>query len=178
MPASFVHLALRFADVVTSRPLGPAERGAVDRHLGDERLSDLFFEQPVADQRHGLDSALSVLAASRPDLVRAAMLHDIGKRHASLGPLGRTAASLAIRTGIGLTPRFEVYRDHGSLGAVELAGQDCTVVEFARHHHGTRPASIAPEDWAVLQRADRPRSLYRRPVSTSIEMTPPEPHIS
>ena len=159
MPGRWSHLALRFVDVVTSRPLDEAERARVRQWLASPGEEAGFFAQSDADQRHGYASAISATAATpgRSEVVRAALLHDIGKRHAQLGPLARTAASIAIRLGLPLGPRWELYRDHGSLSAAELAGAEPLVIEFARHHHGDRPDSISPEDWAVLVEADAAR---------------------
>ncbi len=118
-----------------------------------------FFAQAAADQRHGYASAQVAVAAApgRRDLVRAALLHDIGKRHAALGPTARSAASVAIRLGLPLPARWKLYRDHGSLSAAELAGAEPIVIEFARHHHGSRPSSIPADDWDLLVRADAAR---------------------
>jgi hypothetical protein len=51
-----------------------------------------------------------------------------------------------------------LYRDHGDTGSWELAalGSDRLIVDFARHHHGKRPASIPEETWEVLMVADQP----------------------
>lgn len=156
MPGRWGHLTARFFDVVTSRSLDGRESQAVRRWAGPS-LHDAFFAQPVADQRHGYEAALYVLsrAPDRPDLLRAALLHDIGKRHARLGAVGRVIASLALRLRLPLTPRLALYRDHGVLGAAEMAGEASVVVEFARHHHGARPQSISVDDWDVLLAADR-----------------------
>lgn len=145
--------------MVTSHPLDPAERAAVREWLVSPSEMDGFFSQSGADQRHGYGSALHVLgvAPARTDLVRAALLHDIGKRHARLGTLGRSAASIAIRLGLPLPAGWALYRDHGALSAAELAGAEPAVVEFARHHHGERPATITPADWQILVRADGAR---------------------
>lgn len=161
MPGKWGHLTARFFDVVTSRPLDPGERQAVRRWIGDGPCLEAFFAQPVADQRHGYQAGLHVLARSpeRKDLLRAAVLHDIGKRHARLGSLGRVVASVVLRLGLPLTPRLALYRDHGVLAAAEMSGEADVVVEFARHHHSRRPASIPADEWAVLQAADRARSL-------------------
>lgn len=159
MPGTWTHLAARFYDVTTSRALEKGERDAVRRWLPSAELREAFFAQTPADQRHGFTAALHVVARhpDRPDLIRAALVHDIGKRHASLGPLGRVAASLAIRLRLPLTSRFALYRDHGKLGAAELAGEEPVVVEFARHHHESRPSTIAQVEWDVLVESDRAR---------------------
>lgn len=158
-PGGWGHLALRFADVVTSKALSPSERSAAEGWLVSDTERRAFFDQPVADQRHGYGSALVVKAErpDRPDLVRAALLHDVGKRHADLGAIGRVLASVAIRLRLPLTPRWTAYRDHGELAAAELVGAEPIVTDFARHHHGRRPPTIDAEDWAALIRADTAR---------------------
>ncbi len=160
MPGAWTHLAARFYDFVTAAPLAPAERDTVAAWLVEGVAANAFFAQPRADQRHGFHAALHVVAEApgRLDLIRAALLHDVGKRHAGLGAAARVMASLAIRLGVPLGPRFALYRDHGMIAAAELGDVEALVVEFARHHHATRPASIDPEDWALLKAADRART--------------------
>ena len=157
MPGSPGHLTRRFFDVVLARPLSPAERAEVGVWLTPGE-SDLFFAQSDPDQRHGYSAAASVLAEAPVDrsLVRAAMLHDVGKRHARLGVLGRVLASLLILARAPLSARFAAYRDHGPVGAAEMEalGSEALVVDFARHHHGDRPTSIDPDAWRVLWQAD------------------------
>ncbi len=92
----------------------------------------------------------------RRDLVRAALLHDIGKRQAGLGALGRSLASAHSKLGGVAKGKWRSYMEHGPAGAVELdiLGAEPIVVDFARHHHGERPDSISGEDWTLLQAAD------------------------
>ncbi|MBM3696238.1 MAG: HD domain-containing protein [Actinobacteria bacterium] len=160
------HLARRFFAVLTAGPLQPGEQAEVARWLRPAERP-LFWSQPPADQRHGLDGARAVLARrpERPDLVRAALLHDVGKRHSSLGTLRRTLVTVAAALGLPLRGRFAAYRDHGPIGAGDLAeaGAEALVVEFARHHHAARPAGIPRDDWEVLQRADHERKPPRPP---------------
>ena len=99
----------------------------------------------------------SVAEPHRPDLVRAALLHDVGKRHANLGAVGRVLATLAIRLRLPLTPRWRLYRDHGRLAAAELGDEEPVVIEFARHHQIGRPPTIPAADWDILASADRAR---------------------
>lgn len=156
------HLTARFFDVITSRALNRDEVDAVRRWAGSGPAVDAFFGQPPADQRHGFAAALHVASRvpDRPDLVRAALLHDIGKRHAGLGAVGRVFVSLALGMHLPLTPRLALYRDHGLLAAAEMAGEEPVVVDFARHHHGDRPPSIPAGEWELLRAADRARAPF------------------
>jgi putative nucleotidyltransferase with HDIG domain len=153
------HLFLRFFDVLFSRTLTADERGTV---LGWLRPAEeeIFFAQGRADQRHGYNAASSVVASEIDDLstVRAALLHDVGKRHARLGPIGRSIASILIGFDVPLTRRMVAYRDHGPVAAEELDDLGCEeiVVAFARNHHGERPNSLAQETWDILLKADGP----------------------
>jgi putative nucleotidyltransferase with HDIG domain len=97
-------------------------------------------------------------------VIRAALLHDIGKRHSRLGVIGRSLASVAIRLHLPLTRRFRLYRDHGGLGADELARAGCAplIVEFARGHHASRPPWVAQSTWDLLLAADQPTKTRSR----------------
>lgn len=167
MPGSFGHLATRFFDYLRAARLTESERQAVTSMLTAAE-SRIFFEQSQKDQAHGFDAALVVLDSGQSTAVRlrAALLHDVGKRNARLGVLGRVAASMLIKLGLPLTKRFKLYRDHGPVGAADLeaAGSPSLVVEFARAHHSSRPGTLSEEDWALLQSADVPSNarLARR----------------
>ena len=159
MPGSLSHLIGRFFDVLLARPLDQAERAAVEEWL-DSSQSEVFFSQPDSDQRHGYNAALVVLSAADADAstVRAALLHDVGKRHAALGVVGRSVVSVLIRVGLPLPRRGRLYRDHGEIAARELGELGCEplVVAFALHHHGERPPAIPLPIWELLQLADEP----------------------
>jgi hypothetical protein len=167
MPGSFGHLATRFFDYLRAARLSEAERQTVMSLLTEEE-SRIFFEQSQKDQAHGFDAALVILDSgqSTAGRLRAALLHDVGKRNARLGLLGRVAASIFIKLGLPLTKRFKLYRDHGLVGAADLeaAGSPSLVVECARAHHSSRPSVLSEEDWALLQSADVPANarLARR----------------
>jgi hypothetical protein len=159
VPGSPGHLAHRFLDVLLSRPLTPDERSRVESWLSP-MTALVFFSQAPSDQRHGYHAATVVIGAGVEDrtVIRAALLHDVGKRHAGLGVLGRTIVSLLILLRLPLPRRARYYRDHGELGSAELATLGCEplVVLFARHHHQSRPPDVEAETWDLLQTADQP----------------------
>jgi HD domain-containing protein len=152
------HLASRLVSVVLAKGLKPGEVDEIGFWLSREE-GKAFFAQPGYDQRHGLESARHVLRRlpQREDLVRAALLHDIGKRHSDLGPLGRSLASIHAKLGGTARGRWRSYLEHGQWAGAELQtlGAEPIVVDFARHHHGERPESIAEAEWALLQAADK-----------------------
>ncbi|MGI9609585.1 MAG: hypothetical protein ACR2NL_04745 [Acidimicrobiia bacterium] len=154
-PAHAVHLMRRAIGSIRPRPLSPRGEAEVAGLL-DDRLAALFWEQPVMDQRHAIDAARLVLAR-RPgarDLAAAALLHDVGKRHARLGVFGRVVATLLGLVRIPAPGRLGIYLDHARLGAEDLAGADELVVAYARHQDGDRPAAIPVDSWALLKEAD------------------------
>lgn len=159
MPGSFGHLAARFFDYLLARPLDDSERVWVSDRL-EESEAELFFAQSDRDQAHGHHAGRVVAAAipDQPVAIRAALLHDVGKRHSRLGVVGRVVASLLQKLRLPMTKRMALYRDHPDIGAAELleAGSPGPVVEFARHHHGKRPPGIDATTWEVLQLSDRP----------------------
>ncbi|HEX2369294.1 MAG TPA: HD domain-containing protein [Acidimicrobiia bacterium] len=143
--------------MASADPLDEDETVFVEGLLGGSEAV-LFWEQPPADQRHAYRAARVVegQARDRVDLARAALLHDVGKRHAQLGIFGRVLASLLRQVGLRGSGRIARYLDHPAIGGAELeeAGSDRLVIEFALHHHGDRPGTIQPDDWALLVAAD------------------------
>jgi hypothetical protein len=151
------HLVRRFFDVASSDPLDEDETVFVQGLLGGSEAV-LFWEQNAADQRHAYRAARVVegRARDRVDLARAALLHDVGKRHAKLGIIGRVLASLLRQFGLRGSGRVARYLDHPAIGGTELeeAGSNQLVIDFALHHHSDRPGTIQPDDWALLVEAD------------------------
>jgi hypothetical protein len=149
------HLITRTAGSVRARPLTPREEAEVAGLL-DDRWAALFWAQPVMDQRHAIDAARFVLTA-RPgdrDLARAALLHDVGKRHARLGVPGRVAATVLALLGLPAPGRLGVYLDHARLGADDLAGAGELIEAYARHQDDGRPEAVPAPAWALLKEAD------------------------
>lgn len=157
------HLVGRFFDVLTAKPLTESERLAVMSWL-PARFAEVFFAQGDPDQRHGYHAAQSVVAQGfGDDVIVAALMHDVGKRQSRLGVIHRSLATLMVLLHLPLTRRMAAYRDHGLLAAEELKllHASSLVVDFARHHHGSRPGSIESRIWDALQVADRPPKALR-----------------
>ena len=118
----------------------------------------LYWSQQVADQRHGLETAHK-LAEIKPDdleLIRAGLLHDVGKSVIRISAFGRTIATLLDLTGLPMSSRYRKYRDHGPIGAEVLAalGAEPLVVDFARQHPAPGPVGTDPARWEMLLAAD------------------------
>jgi hypothetical protein len=114
----------------------------------------LYAAMPTGDRRHAVDGARataeSVPEPFRTDAVEAALVHDVGKRHARLGVVGRSFA-----TGIGWVVRGDArrtalagrqgwlgragrYLRHDPVGAAEVeaaGGSPLAVAWTAGHHH-------------------------------------------
>jgi len=152
-----LHLIRRFVWTLRARPLNPGEQ-AVAAAVVRPGEREAFWSQGPADQRHAVETALRVMAAApgRPDLARAALLHDVAKRHARLGPIGRSLATVAGVLRLPAGRRWSTYLDHGPVAADELAaaGAEPLVVAYARHHHRGRPDGVAEDDWRILTAAD------------------------
>jgi hypothetical protein len=156
LPGSWSHLTRRFLWSLRVDPLSPEELDEVGCWISGDLLG-AFLDQSEADRRHGLDGARVVAATGgRHELVVAALVHDIGKRHARLGVVGRSLASALSLLRLPTPGRLGTYLDHGRRGADELTalGWSGLVVDFARSHHAARPSHIDPHDWDVLVAAD------------------------
>jgi len=156
-PGRPAHLVRRFFGSLATRWPPPTDQLWVASLLSHD-LARLFWAQPVADLAHGVAAARRVAAGTleRDDLVRAALLHDIGKRHSRLGVVGRSLASIMAILRLPVRGRCAAYLGHGDLGGADLeaAGTEPLTVAFARHHHGSRPQGIVQHDWDLLVRAD------------------------
>ena len=144
----FRHLARRFFGVLSAR-VEPSELSILDRYFSASERH-LFLRMRIADQRHSLDLCGRLIrdGHSDPDLIRAALLHDVGK---AFGPLplpfrvafalcrmadSRLAAWLAHPDRPGLFLPFQIAGNHAAIGAraAEQAGSNSTVVRLIAGH--------------------------------------------
>lgn len=131
------------------RPPGPSELANAERLLSSPELT-LFLQLPIPDQNHSL-RVLDILQNAGEedlDLLKAALLHDVGK---SLYPLRRWERIFAVLMGAflpaaarkwgreeprGLHRSLVVIQQHPDWGARLLAeaGSSQRVIELVRYH--------------------------------------------
>jgi hypothetical protein len=159
-------LAGRFFSALV--PFGPTPS---DESWARDQLSDgeqaLWHRMSGPDRRHAIGVARHTIGLldpdqARPEVIAAALLHDVGKVEASFGTLARvwiTLAALAVgRTRVlrwagepseGDRPsaraRVGLYLTHDRLGAqlLEDAGSRTFTVSWAAEHH------LPPEQWTI-----------------------------
>ncbi len=142
----------------------PAEQAAVIAYLSPEQAC-LFRLMDRCDRRHCLDVFYTLRDAGCRDelLLRAALLHDVGKVGSGLTVWHRVAvvllasirpAWLTCLAGDGRRWRrpFAVHMHHPELGARLVAAAGCRpeVVDLIRRHHDPRPddARLVLLQWA------------------------------
>ncbi len=141
--------ARQFYRALTARPLGATERQAVSTLLSPAQQS-LFQQMRTRDQRHSFQVMCTLVerGQSDPDLLTAALLHDVGKSRYPLILWEQPVVVLirnfrpntAVQWGNG-APRgwkrpFVVYQRHAEWGAemAAAAGSSPLVVELIRYH--------------------------------------------
>jgi putative nucleotidyltransferase with HDIG domain len=151
------HLVSRFIGHLNATGLTPHQQQQVHDRL-DEPAAELFWAQSTADQRHAFDVATRVAAVLPGDdeAFVAALLHDVGKRHAGLGAVRRSIATVLGGVGLPMTASMQIYRGHGPVGAAELraVGFDGLVVDFAAGHPSRAPDGADGDRWNALLKAD------------------------
>ncbi|HEX5614936.1 MAG TPA: hypothetical protein VFZ83_07235 [Acidimicrobiia bacterium] len=148
------HLVTRFFGSLVARPLSAAERAWVGSLLTDAEHG-VWRELRRADRRESVAVARRTeraLAggphAADPDALAAALLHDVGKLDARLGPFRRAGATLAgalagpeyaraWATRSGITRRVGLYLLHAEIGAdrLRVVGARPAAVAWAAAHH-------------------------------------------
>jgi hypothetical protein len=155
-------------------PLSPAELEEVRRVL-PPALAERFARLSPGEQAHALRVLRAVAAGphpytARPELLQAALLHDVGKTLAPLNLFERAWAVLARRwlpawaarwgcePARGWRRAFVLAAHHPEWGAelVAQAGAAPLVAALIRRHQSPLAAPRTPEDemLAVLQAAD------------------------
>ena len=137
----------QFLAAITAR-VSEDEMAVLEQHLEPSQRA-LFRAMSPIDQRHCLDvvNTLRRQGHSDPDLLRAALLHDVGKRgirlwHRVAGVLMEAfwpvlLEKLAVNRPQSWLYGFYIYRHHADLSAelAERSGCSPSVVELIRVHH-------------------------------------------
>ena len=148
----FWHLVTRFFGVLGSRRLSPEEQGKVNSVLAPPEAR-LFWDQQPIDQRHAYEVAERARMMLGDDVaaIRAALLHDVGKRHSRLGPVSRSLATVFGGLRLPMPDTWRRYREHGPLGAADLRaiGAERLSVAFAEGVSAGDPVV-----WQALVTAD------------------------
>lgn len=168
------HYVRRFFTSLSRRPPDPADDAWVHATVTESEWP-LYARLGNQDRRHSAFSGRELVRILGPDtdpaLVRASILHDVGKVHADLGTIGRSVSTV-ITYALGATRvqgwadrsgfrgRCGRYETHSARGAAELAaaGSPPVVVAWAAgHHHPERMDDLGLPPGAVdaLVRADR-----------------------
>jgi len=151
-----LHLARRFFGTITAKPLTPGEQLLVSKRLRPEERP-LFWGQSPPDRRHAFETMRRAATNTADlDVLRAALLHDVGKAESAIGAVARSIATVLDVVGLPMTGGMSAYRAHGELGAEALARVDATflAVDFARRHPDPDPGEHSPDAWRILLDAD------------------------
>jgi hypothetical protein len=152
----------------------PVDYGAVEAVLTPELLA-LFKRMRASEQQHSIRvmAHLQQAGYTDPDLLTAALLHDVGKARYPLNLFGRTAAVLVTRFAPRLADRWSggeprglrrplvIARRHPEWSAEEMAaaGASERAADLARRHQSKclMGEPIGEEDrlLALLMAADR-----------------------
>jgi len=147
----FAHLTKRFVTSLRPRPIDEADRTFVELHLTAAELSCWEKLEP-ADKAESVAVAHEVARALGPDVderwLAAALVHDVGKTDANLGPPGRAWATVVgalashgrARLWSGPIGLYIAHDEHGA-AQLRAAGARPEVAAWAEAHH-------RPERWA------------------------------
>ena len=142
----------------------------IEKHL-PQPLVQRFYSLSRADQIHAVRVLQNLLQQGEddPNLLSAALLHDVGKVRAQPGLMGRILVvlanwlfpNLALKwtsgKPTGFRRPFVIAGQHADWGAeiLEEAGAPQTVVELVRRHHDSSPEIAVTEIDRLLKKLQR-----------------------
>ena len=123
----------------------PQDQRFLEKYLSDKEIS-LFYQLRIAEQRHCLNIAYDCLKIKKnnPTLIKAALLHDIGKVGSNLTLINKALVVLSIKFRIPkkmlptfLTKALYYKENHPEIGGTLLRkiGTEKDVILLSRYHH-------------------------------------------
>lgn len=128
--------------------------------------AELFLQLPPQERAHGVEVARRLLSSdptAAPELVRAALLHDVGKLGTPQFVLWRVLTHLLPELAVAPEPRLrglagarQARMHHPAYGAalIRQAGGDEAVARLVEHHHAEAPTAELSGALAALRSAD------------------------
>lgn len=136
----------------------------LDRYLNRQERK-IFMELPKHERRHAIATAFSVINLSsnsyNDTMIKAALLHDIGKIKAKTGIIKKSVLVLMDRFLPSLSNKlsesmkmFYIYYNHPEVGAdiLKTLNTEDGVVDLVRYHHSDTCRDIEHMD--ILKKAD------------------------
>ncbi len=171
--ASVLYRIKQFYWVVSARPLSERDRQRIGHILSPAEI-DLFNRYSLSDQNHAVRVLTAIQASGHhhPALLKAALLHDIGKTKLRLTVWDRSLnvlASLIVPHGVAkwgqdasLNDRwrtaFIMNEYHAHWGAVMVADidGDCLLYQLIDLHQAQAPPNdeTIAHYWSILKSAD------------------------
>lgn len=162
------HLVRRFVTTLRGRSPEQVDERWV-RSLLVPREIELWERMTATDRAHGVEVARRTAESiDTPEVLAAALLHDVGKVEADAGIVSRVLATLvdpfvsetrasgwAQRTGpVGTLGRLLCYPQIGARLLADVGSARLVVQWAAEHHQPPRRWTIDPAIGTVLQAAD------------------------
>jgi len=136
----------------------------IDKYLNDKE-KELFYKLPAHERKHAVDTANTIIgfniSGDKTILIKAALLHDIGKAGSKIGLIKKSILVLMDRFLPELSRSFSrkinmfyVYYNHPEIGAeyLENINTDKNIVLLVRYHHSKEDVDI--DGIGLLKTAD------------------------
>lgn len=159
---STIHRVKQFIKGLTAFSL--KDSTLVDEYLSDQE-KELFIKLPAHERRHAIDTAKTIIGfdirENKDTLIKAALLHDIGKVGSRIGLIKKSILVLMDK----FLPKvshilsnkskmFYVYYNHPEIGAECLLkiNTEKGIILLVRYHHSQKNVDIYGID--MLRKAD------------------------
>ncbi len=139
------------------------DRIFIRKHL-DKKTKELFLSLPISEQRHSIDVAKTAIGLSKglgqielDILIKASLLHDIGKINTGLNPFTKSIAVLFDKISPKLAQNTKIkfikgYYHHPQMGAELLKNlTDEEVIYLVKNHQSKQKGTKLLE---LLKKAD------------------------